>query len=1005
VPSHLLFPGLGALLKDQGEYGQALDYYQLALRMCRKLYPKERYPQGHPHLASCLGNLGALLRDQGEYGQALEYYRQALHMRQQLYPKGRYPQGHPDLAGSLNNLGDLLQEQGEYGQALNYKQQALQMCQQLYPKEKYPQGHPHLASSLNNLGALLYAQGEYRKALDYFQQALRMRQQLYPKQRYPQGHPHLASGLNNLGFLLRAQGEYAKALEYYQQALHMYQQLYPKERYPQGHPILATSLNNLGELLREQGEYGQARDYFRQALQMCQQRYPKEHYPQGHPDLAASLGNLGLLLQDQGEYGQARDYYRQTLQMRQRLYPKERYPRGHPHLALSLNNLGFLLWAHGENGQALDYFRQALHMRQQLYPKQRYPQGHPDLVQSLSNLGFVLRDQGEYGPALDSLRQALEMDRELLTTFEDTVSEAEVLNYLARLPSARDAFLSVSAELPGAPPKGLYPLLWHTKGAVADLLFRRQQLLRATTDDASRQAAEDLLDARRQLARLLLAPADAPVKDRAGRLQELTDRKERLERDLVGRLPELARRQALERAPYTDLIDHLPERAAFLDLWRYNRWGKDLKAPGPPHYVAFVLQKGQPVRRADLGPASPIEQALEQWRRDIANKHAGIAAEQLRRLVWEPLADKIQPGTHTLYVSPDGALAGLPWPALPGDKPGTVLLEEYAFALVPHGPFLLDQLTAPPRPAAAAGALLAVGAVRYDEQPRPARDCQPEPRRSADLGKHGKLTWDPLPGSGAELDAILAVADRLTDRPGVFQLRGRQASTDRVLRELPRARCVHLATHGFFAAPESGERRLLLREEEFLLSKGGGRFRVGARNPLVQAGLVLAGANLPPKEDVLTDDHGLLTGEAIAGLDLRRLELAVLSACDTGLGEAAGGEGVFGLQRAFHLGGCRDVVASLWKVDDDATAALMALFYHNLWEEGQKPVDALRAAQLTLMRHPRAVPELARARQGKIFGETVKRLQQSPPDPPAAGEKGPAPVKHWAAFILSGLGR
>jgi CHAT domain-containing protein len=83
----------------------------------------------------------------------------------------------------------------------------------------------------------------------------------------------------------------------------------------------------------------------------------------------------------------------------------------------------------------------------------------------------------------------------------------------------------------------------------------------------------------------------------------------------------------------------------------------------------------------------------------------------------------------------------------------------------------------------------------------------------------------------------------------------------------------------------------------------------------------------------------------------------------------------------------------------------MALFYHNLWEERQKPLDALRAAQLTLLRHPKAVPELARARGPKIFGEVVKRLQESPPESPAAGEKGPAPVKHWAAFILSGVGR
>src|SRR5262249_45262802 len=163
---------------------------------------------------------------------------------------------------------------------------------------------------------------------------------------------------------------------------------------------------------------------------------------------------------------------------------------------------------------------------------------------------------------------------------------------------------------------------------------------------------------------------------------------------------------------------------------------------------------------------------------------------------------------------------------------------------------------------------------------------------------------------------------------------------------------------------------------------------------------VLAGANRPPGDDPLADDRGLLTGEALAGLDLRGLDLAVLSACNTGRGEEAGGEGGFGLQRALHLGGARAVVASLWKVDDDP-AALMALSYRNLWEHKQPPLQALRNAQLPLRRHPDAVPLLARER-GPNFDKVVKRVEEELAEPPAKGEA--APVKHWAAFVLSGLG-
>src|SRR5262249_35183779 len=153
----------------------------------------------------------------------------------------------------------------------------------------------------------------------------------------------------------------------------------------------------------------------------------------------------------------------------------------------------------------------------------------------------------------------------------------------------------------------------------------------------------------------------------------------------------------------------------------------------------------------------------------------------------------------------------------------------------------------------------------------------------------------------------------------------------------------------------------------------------------VLSGVVLAGANIPAKNP--QDDNGIVTAEAIAGLPLKQLDLVVLSACETGLGEVAGGEGVLGLQRAFHLAGTQNVVASLWKVNDDATAALMALFYHKLWRENKAPLVALREAQLTLYRHPERIAELAGER-GPKFEQAVKL----PSDPKAANPKA-TPVK------------
>jgi CHAT domain-containing protein len=169
------------------------------------------------------------------------------------------------------------------------------------------------------------------------------------------------------------------------------------------------------------------------------------------------------------------------------------------------------------------------------------------------------------------------------------------------------------------------------------------------------------------------------------------------------------------------------------------------------------------------------------------------------------------------------------------------------------------------------------------------------------------------------------------------------------------------------------------------------------------SGLVLAGANLAPSKDefgIASGQSGILTSEVIAGLPLQNLDLAVLSACETAMGGAVVGEGVFGLQRAFHIAGARNVIGTLWKVDDQATAALMRLFYHKLWVEGKSPIVALRESQLAIYRHPKKLADLATTR-GPEFAKVIQGVSSS--ERPKFQKT--APTKTWAAFILSGAGR
>ena len=141
---------------------------------------------------------------------------------------------------------------------------------------------------------------------------------------------------------------------------------------------------------------------------------------------------------------------------------------------------------------------------------------------------------------------------------------------------------------------------------------------------------------------------------------------------------------------------------------------------------------------------------------------------------------------------------------------------------------------------------------------------------------------------------------------------------------------------------------------------------------MLRSGLFFAGANrqLTGHAGTADLDDGVLTAYEAAQLDLQGTELVVLSACETGLGEVAAGEGVFGLRRALQVAGAESVLMSMWAVPDRETQELMTLFYTK-WLAGKDKQEALRDAQLEMR-------ERVKARYGKDLPQ------------------------YWGAFVLVG---
>ena len=398
----------------------------------------------------------------------------------------------------------------------------------------------------------------------------------------------------------------------------------------------------------------------------------------------------------------------------------------------------------------------------------------------------------------------------------------------------------------------------------------------------------------------------------------------------------------------------------------------------------------------DLDTAEKIEPAVNAWRAAIISGKdipAAIPAK-VRELIWAKVRKELPALITTVYLCPDAALCQVPFAALPGDKPGTILLEDFAVATIPHAPFLLDKLWPQDERKHPPTSALVVGGVKYDAEiapPTPAPNAVAS--RGDPLVKPGqKLGWGFLPNTEGEVNGFAAAAGRR--KLTAVRLEGDRATTAAVLAALPRAKYAHFATHGFFADPSF--RSVFDLDPKDYENRGGERVGKAALSPLVMTGLVFAGANRPA-----TPGRGIVTGEQLIDLDLSGLELAVLSACETGLGDVAGGQGTFGLQRAFHYAGTTNVVCSLWKVPDESTAALMNLFYTNLWDKNLSPMESLRQAQLEVYRNPEKLSEWAKGFRGKfeLVPGTGGEVRVKP------GSDGKAHPVFWAAFTLSGPGR
>ena len=919
---------LAGLYQVQGRFRAAESFYKEALSILRK-----QLGDSHPNVASSLNNLALLYQEQGQFRESEPLHLESLTIRRQ-----QLGDSHPNVATSLNNLASLYLAQGRYREAEPLYNEALRIR-----REQLGDSHPDVATSLSPLASLYLAQGRYGEAESLSQEALRIR-----REQLGDSHPGVATSLNTLANLYQAQGRYGKAEPLYQEVLSIL-----REQLGDSHPDVASSLNNLAELYRAQGRFGESEPLHLEAL-----RIRREHLSDRHPDVAFSLNNLALLYQEQGRYREADSLYQEALSIR-----REQLGDRHPNVATSLNNLAGLYRLQGRYEAA-----KPLHLESLSIDREQLGDSHPSVAISLNNLAWLYRDQGEINTALTWLQQGLSVQETNLSLNFAIGSDDRKRAYIATISSTTDSAISLHLQdadtNPTAARLALTTVL-RRKGRVLDAVTDTQQLLRQNLSPDLAPLLDEFTAVQTQLAAQLYAGlGDQDPAAYRDRIDNLRQEANRLENELSLRSAEF--RVETEPVEIEAVQALIPADAALVELVQYrpfNPAASQSERWDTPRYAAYILHNSGDPKWVDLGDAAAIDTAarafLAATRTANSLSQARTTARALDELVMAPIRPLLGDATH-LLLSPDSQLNLVPFAALL-DEQDRYLVETYTLTHLTTGRDLLRLQN--PAPSQQPPVIFAnpnydtAEAVPFDSAQGTGsrslsgvvRAASPEVTgsgtRSTDIAD---LRFGPLPGTQQEVDAI---APLLPDNTVILT---EATATENALKQVQAPSILHITTHGFF-----------LEDVEFVPSPGATRGdrafidivstgeappptrRVSNENPLLRSGLAMAGFN---SRDSAGED-GVLTALEATGLNLRGTRLVVLSACETGVGDVATGEGVYGLRRAFVMAGAESQLMSLWKVDDFGTAELMQRYYQRL-ADGEGRSEALRQVQLEFIEAP-----------------------------------------------------
>jgi CHAT domain-containing protein len=902
--------------------------------------------------SAVLLRLGRLQVSLTEFKQAKDYFSRALVAKKALGDRSGEVAAQSGVCEALNYLGDL---RGK-GACLDV----------LIPILRELGDRLALGRALSNKGTTLNSLGDYQGALQLAQEALFIFQ--------AEGDRIQESfALNTLGQIYRSLNEHQLALDNYERALAIRREGTDKRR-------LGLTLGDIGVTYYELGDLPRALDYFTQALTICEELGDRR-------TKAIRLQGLGLIWERMGDPAKALDAQRQSLDLARAV--GDRQAEGRTLIALSELYVDL-----GETGKARDSLDQALELARAT--------GDPVAeVATLTRLGRLIAAKGDWQPAIDLSQKALALARatnnlqgernalgDLSLTERDRNNLSAARDYRAK---ALELTESLRTKILGEDLRSTYLAQRLEEYEIyTDLLMQMHQAqpnaghADAALETSERSRARSLLETLTEARVDIRQGVDAGLLAEERRLGDQIRLKEQERSQLAGNLAAAKQTEALVKeigdllneyqslqgrirvvSPrYAALTQPQPVtateiRTQLLDsqtillefaLGEKRGW---LWAVTPDGITSYSLPPRAEIEKSarkiyELLIARQPKNAESDLQREtrIAGADANLTSEGrlLSQMLLGGIADKLSHDwkDKRLLIVAGGALEYLPFAALPSPSTGRPLIADHEVINLPSASVLsaIRHEKEGRRAATKTVAILADPVFEVND-PRVmvakrnshGRDVALNTRSGGETQAstlvdtpllrsvrsiqqaNGRGSLSRLPFSREEAAAVASLL------PAKSLLKATDFSASRATAtsgELSNYRIIHFATHG------------LLNSEHPELS-----------------GLVLS----------LVDENGKAQDGFLRMQEIYNLrfpaEVVVLSACQTGLGKEIRGEGLVGLTRGFMYAGAQRVVASLWQVDDLATANLMKRFYRGMLKDGLRPAAALRAAQVEMMNQKR----------------------------------------------------